>query len=205
MKTSLVFAAIAISFTSFTPYFVSGQEQFRELWSIGNWKGFVFTEGGYFDRCSAIVAYTDGTTLGFSVRGDASLGLRTTNQNFSFGGSDVPLRVGISIDGRAPIQIGGYSQNFYQAFFSLGQDYDLLRQLRRGLSMRITGDLGDRTYSLTNSSAALQRMTECIPRPPTAMLPPNVVIETTQLDPNINPYMMGQGVLFEDIVKALSD
>ena len=58
----------------------SAQEQFRELWRVGNWNGFLFTTpSAHFDRCTAVVHYTNGYTLGFSVDRNAQIAMRVTS------------------------------------------------------------------------------------------------------------------------------
>jgi hypothetical protein len=175
---------------------VRAQEQFQELWKIGNWDGTLFTTPqGYFDRCSAIVHYQDGTTLAFSLDSRAALQFRVTNRDFRRqpGTTDT---VAIDIDGQRFGSYQGTATKPDQVLFDLQRRYNLFAALRRGTRLALSGTLGSWDFSLVDSSAALGRLPDCLPRSPEAYsaLPParRQMMAQTRLNPEYaNPANYG--------------
>jgi hypothetical protein len=208
MKVQRGWHAVAIttlafhSLLSVTP--TSAQEQFRELWRVGNWQGYLFTiPSGHFDRCTAVVHYTNGVTLGFSIDKYAQLAMRVTTPD------DLPVnassRLSLTIDGRQFGSLAGSNTSRNQAMYELGRRYDLIRGLKRGQVLSLSGEVGNWDLSLRDSSRALSHMAECIPGTVTASNTRRG-IASAPLPPDANPGQFAFGSAedpFNEIVQVL--
>lgn len=195
---ALTFISSAVGPTGVT---IAQTEQFKELWTYGNWKGYIFADSrGFFDRCSAIVQFTDGVTLAFSYEKDAKLYMRVNNSSFAARPDVGSQRLTLRIDGNPALNVDAFRTSATQ-FRAAIDSPQLFRKLRRGLNLALQGSLSSGQYSLHNSSIALAKMAQCVPRSTQASA--SAVAQSVPLDPNANA--VGLGYFGDTVVDALTD
>ncbi len=136
-------------------------------WQIGNWHGGLLDDrDGFFDKCITYVSFQAGPTLSVSINSRADIQIRFTDDDWTLTpGAD--YRVQLSVDGNVVVPWrGAQATRPAQLMIVTYLDYRLISALRRGRDLEIASSYvpaDGLRLSLVNSSAALNRMAQCIP------------------------------------------
>jgi hypothetical protein len=133
-----------------------------EEFQVEDWSGLALSddETGQLASCAIFSKYQNGATLFFIKHVDGNWVLSLVHEGWALA-ADGNYRLRYKVDRNAYVEMDGVALDADQIGVALGDDDQLLSQIRRGTLLNILVDGKEFGFELSNSGKALQAAKEC--------------------------------------------